>query len=269
MLLHPVTKTRIPVVAECVTPDEFSGKSVRDVKEMKVYYGNKERNLGECFDVSDDGEETIRISGSASHVKCIGKKMRFGEIVIEGSAGMHLGAEMRGGRITIEGDVSDWCGAEMRGGEILVKGNAGNELGGAYRGSKHGMDGGFIIVKGSAGNEVGELMKRGVIVIEKDAGAFMGCGMKGGTIFCYGFAGERAGALMERGSIIVYNRIEVLPTFCCNAVYNPTWLRVFLLDLQRREYNTPVKREHLEGLYERYNGDLSERGKGEIFIFKG
>ena len=268
MKLKPIIKTKIPVVAECVTPDCFSGKSVEEIGKMTVYYGNKEKPLKDLFEISDDGSDTITITGSVPTVKYIGKKMTSGSIVIEGDAGMHTGAEMKGGSITVKGNVADWCGAEMRGGEIYVEGSAGNCLGGAYRGSKSGMNKGLIVVKGDAGSEVGGLMKKGIIVVEGNITASAGCGMRGGTIFCYGSLGDRPGCLMERGSIVTYSEPKLLPTFTYNAVYNPTWLRVFLRDLEKKQYNIPVKKQHIEGLYRRYNGDLSELGKGEIFIFK-
>lgn len=269
MQLTPKFETTIPVVAECVTPDNFSQNSVEDIKKMTVYYGNKEKLLGDLFEVSDDSSDTITITKSVPNVKYIGKKMTTGSIIINGDCGMHTGAHMKGGCITVKGNVSDWCGAEMRGGEILIEGNAGHCLGGAYRGSKSGMNKGLIVVKGNTGNETGGLMKKGIIVVKGNTGAMPGCGMRGGTIFCYGVLGERPGSLMERGSIVAYNTPQLLPTFTYNAIYNPTWLRVFLMDLQKKPYNIPIKKEHIEGLYKRYNGDLSELGKGEIFVFKG
>lgn len=266
MRLNPTFDTKIPVVAECITPDNFS-KSVSDIKGLPVYYGNKEKPLGDLFDITDDSSDTITVSGSVPNVKGIGKKMTTGSIVIEGNCGMHVGAQMKGGTITVKGNCADWAGAEMRGGELLINGNAGNCLGGAYRGSKSGMSKGLIVVKGNAGNETGMLMKKGIIVVEGNTGASTGCGMRGGSIFCYSSLGERTGSLMERGSIVTYNAPELLPTFTYNATYNPTWLRVFLLNLQKKPYNIPVKKEHIEGLYKRYNGDISELGKGEIFVF--
>jgi formylmethanofuran dehydrogenase subunit C len=269
VLLRPTITTTIPVVADCISPDTFSGKSKDTIKTLPVYYGNKEKSLGDLFKVTDDGTDTITISGSVPTVKHIGKGMTSGRIVIQGDAGMHLGAMMKGGTIEVEGNVSDWAGAEMRGGEIIVHGNAGNCLGAAYRGSKSGMNRGLIVVKGNTGSETGGLMKKGIIVVEGSTGEFTGVGMRGGTIFCYGSLGMRPGSLMERGSIVVYTPPSLLPTFTQNATYNPIWLRVFLLDLKKTPYDIPVKQEHVDGLYTRYNGDISELGKGEIFVFKG
>lgn len=269
MLLNPTITTAIPVIAECISPDIFSGKSADEICALPVFYGNKEKTLSDLFTITDDGKDSITISGPVPTVKFIGKKMTSGTITIEGDAGMHLGAQMKGGTIQVTGNVSDWAGAEMRGGEIIIHGNAGNCLGGAYRGSKSGMNKGLIVVKGNTGNETGVLMKKGIIVVEGSTGTLTGAGMRGGTIFCYGSLGMRPGSLMERGSIVVYNAPSLLPTFTQNATYNPTWLRVFLLDLKKTPHGIPIKQEHIDGLYIRYNGDISELGKGEIFVFKG
>ncbi|MBU7032161.1 MAG: formylmethanofuran dehydrogenase subunit C [Theionarchaea archaeon] len=269
MLLTPMITTTIPVVADCISPDIFSGKSVEALRALLIYYGNKEKLLGDLFEITDDGTDTITISGSIPTVKYIGKGMTAGRIIIQGDAGMHLGAMMKGGTIEVKRNVSDWAGAEMRGGVIIIHGDAGNCLGAAYRGSKSGMNKGLIVVKGNTGNETGGLMKKGIIVVEGSTGELTGVGMRGGTIFCYGSLGKRAGSLMERGSIISYTPPSLLPTFTRNATYNPTWLRVFLIDLKKTPHGIPIKQEHVEGLYIRYNGDISELGKGEIFVFQG
>ncbi|MBU7020984.1 MAG: formylmethanofuran dehydrogenase subunit C [Theionarchaea archaeon] len=268
MFLNPLLKTAIPVTAPCIAPDCFSGKSVKEIKALTVYYGNKEKHLQDLFDIKDDGQDVITL-GSVPTVKYIGKGMTAGSIVVKGDAGMHLGAEMKGGRITVEGSVSDWAGAEMKGGEIFIAGNAGHCLGGAYRGSKSGMNKGLIVVKGNAGTEVGGLMKKGIIVVEGTLGDAAGCNMKGGTLICYGRPGDRLGAFMQRGSIVLYESPYLLPTFTYNAVYNPTWLRVFLRELAKTPYKIPITQGHIEGAYRRYNGDISELGKGEILVFQG
>lgn len=267
MQLKPAIKTTIPVVAHCISPDVFRDKLLSDIKKLPVTHGNKEKQLTDIFDITDDGSDTITITGDVPFVKYIGKGMTSGAIVIKGDCGMHTGAEMKGGTIAVHGDVSDWAGIEMKGGEIFIQGNAGHGVGGAYRGSKSGMNRGLIVIKGNCGNEAGGLMKRGIIVVEGNIGSTAGIGMKGGTIFCYGKAGPRPGALMQRGAIVLYQEPEFLPTFTYNAVYNPTWIRVFLRDLENTPYNLPIKKEHITGVYKRYNGDISELGKGEIFVY--
>src|SRR5260221_4432254 len=132
-------QTGIPVEAECITPDNFAGKSPAEIAALKVFHGNREVPLGEWFDVSGSADDEIVVEGDCSKVKWIGAEMKHGHIRIDGNAGMHLGAEMRGGLIQLSGDAGDWVGAEMRGGRIHVPGKAGHLVGGPYRGSRPGM----------------------------------------------------------------------------------------------------------------------------------
>ncbi|MDI6859348.1 MAG: formylmethanofuran dehydrogenase subunit C [Methanocellales archaeon] len=264
MILRPKFKAKMPIEAECISPDILAEKKIED---LEVYQGNKRRKLSDLFEILDVKTKDVRIEGDVGNVKYIGAKMRSGKIIIDGNAGMHLGSEMEGGEIFVEGDAGDWVGAEMRGGLIRIKGNAGNLVGAAYRGSKVGMRQGMIIVEGDAGHEIGERMKRGIIAILGDVASFAGAHMKGGTILCFGNMGERTGAEMDRGTIIAFNPLQLLPTFRYNATYNPVFLRFCLREL--RKYDLPIADEHITGRYERYNGDLTELGKGEILVWKG
>ncbi|MFN3528268.1 MAG: formylmethanofuran dehydrogenase subunit C, partial [Candidatus Altarchaeaceae archaeon] len=101
-------------------------------------------------------------------------------------------------------------------------------------------------------------------------GMFTGIYMKGGTIFCFGKAGKRCGGEMYDGTIVLMNGFSddsyILPTFKLNGIFNPTFLRVFLIELKK--YGVPVKDEWINGFYERYSGDFATTGKGEIYIFK-
>lgn len=269
MILRPKIVTKVPIEAECISPDSFSGKSIGEVKGLEVLVGNKRKRLEEVFEVSlgSEGEDEIVIEGNVGNVKHIGAKMSFGKVTIRGNVGMHLGREMKGGEMVVHGDAGDWAGAEMRGGMIRIRGNAGNLLGAAYRGSKFGMNRGMIVVEGSVEHEAGKLMKRGIIAVIGDMASFAGAHMKGGSIVCFGKVGARAGAEMDRGTIIAFNGLELLPTFKYDSTYNPTFLRLLLKELKK--YDLPIKHEHITGVYNRYSGDLAALGKGEIFIWRG
>jgi len=269
IVLKPKIEFKVPVEAECISPDVFWGKSVGELGNLEILYGNKRKKLADVLEISESpgSPEEILIEGDVSAVKHIGARMSKGKVVIKGSAGMHLGREMEGGEIVVQGNAGDWLGAEMRSGLIKVKGNAQNLVGAAYRGSNLGMRGGTILIEGDAGSEVGELMRRGTIAIQGNLGAFAGALMTGGSIICFGRIGEKAGAGMDRGTIVVFNPLELLPTFRYSCTYNLSFLRTFLGALRKRDL--PIRNEHLEGLYDRYDGDLAALGKGEILVFKG
>jgi formylmethanofuran dehydrogenase subunit C len=265
--LKPKVKFKIPVEAECISPDTFSGESVKKIRNFEVHWGNKTKKLEDVFDIEQisEGTEEITIEGDVSAVKHIGACMSKGRVIIEGDVGMHLGREMSGGEIIVHGNVGDWLGAEMKGGIIRVKGNAGNLVGSGYRGSKIGMKGGMIVIEGDAGHEVGELLRRGTIAVKGDLGTFAGALMTGGSIVCFGNIGARAGASMERGTILAFNPLELLPTFRYSCTYQPAFVRTFLRELKK--YGLPIEEKHIEGFYDRYDGDIASLGKGEILVF--
>jgi formylmethanofuran dehydrogenase subunit C len=267
-LKEPLT---IPLEADAIRPDLFADKSREEIEALLLYHGNKERKLGELFEVRGERSDRIRIVGDLSRVRKIGYGMTKGKIAVEGDAGMHLGAAMRGGEIIVEGNASDWLGAEMKGGLIRVKSNAGNFVGAAYHGSKRGINRGTIIIEGNAGNEVGERMRRGLIAVLGEVGDFLGARMIAGSIIVFGKIGECPGAEMRRGTIVLFGggrsgASPLLPTFRYDCTYNPTFLRVYLRALRR--YGIEAGEEYITGRYRRYNGDIAELGKGEILVYE-
>ncbi len=179
---------------------------------------------------------------------------------------MHLGAYMQGGTIEVSGNASDWVGAEMTNGLIRITGDAGGQVGAAYRGSLAGMKGGTILVGGSAGLEVGMRMKRGIIAFGGPVRDFAGLQMKGGTIFLCAGAEIRTGAWMFRGTIISLKPLSLLPTFSHACSYTPTFLRLYAKHLQTLGVSIPI--DPAMGSYQRYSGDSSVPGKGEIFVWQ-
>lgn len=267
--LKPKVEFKVPVEAECISPDIFSGKSAAELQDLQMLWGNKSKNLGEIFKIQEtswDADQVV-IDGDVVQVKHIGARMSSGKLVIEGNVGMHLGRGMEGGEIIVNGNAMDWLGAEMRGGSITVKGSTGNLVGSAYRGSKSGMKGGTIVVDGDAKSEVGELMKGGTIAVTGSVGPFAGALMTGGLIAGLGRLGERAGAGMTKGNILTLNPPKLLPTFKFTRTYNPEFLKPKLEMLVAR--GLPIGREQIEGLYDRYEGDLASDGKGKILVWKG
>jgi formylmethanofuran dehydrogenase subunit C len=253
-----------PLEVEALSPDIVCGLAHAEILDLPIFLGNRQRRLGDFFEVEGEKSASLELHGDLAQVKWIGRGMSQGSIVIHGNAGMHLGASMSGGTITVDGDAADWLGAEMSGGLIRVHGNAGGQVGAAYRGSTIGMRGGEILIDGGAGIEVGMRMLRGLISIRGQVGDFAGLQMKGGTLFLFGVAGIRAGAWMARGTIIAYEPLRLLPTFIYACTYEPTFLRVYTGHLQERGVPAP---EHGWGdSYQRFTGDTCWLGKGEILI---
>lgn len=256
----------VPLEAESLSPDIIGKLSHAEMRALPVVLGKRQQRLDDFFEVEGDGSEELEIHGDAARVKWIGRGMTRGRIRIVGNAGMHLGAYMKGGSIEVTGNTSDWAGAEMRGGTIRIGGNAGGQIGAAYRGSLAGMNGGTILIEGSAGVEIGMRMRRGIIAVRGRVRDFAGLQMKGGTIVLGGGAEIRTGAWMVRGTIISLIPIRMLPTFAYACTYDPTFLRVYVKILERMGFAIPA--EARGGSYERYSGDTSVPGKGEILVWK-
>jgi formylmethanofuran dehydrogenase subunit C len=255
----------IPLEAGTISPDQFLGKGTAEIAKLKASMGNQIGQLGDFFTINGEGGEEIQLEGDLGRVKHIGEGMTQGRILIHSDVGMHLGARMRGGEIRVHGNAGDWVGAEMRGGFIHIHGNAGHGLGGAYRGSPKGMNRGLIVVEGSTRNETGAFMRRGLIVVLGDVGDFAGSFMLAGTLLVFGRVGLRPGAGMKRGTIVAYHPVELLPTYRFDCRYKPSFLRLTLQSLRQRGLD--VRDEYMSGYYQRYSGDLTSLGKGEILIY--
>lgn len=256
----------VPLEAEAISPDVMAGLRHDAIRALPVFLGKRQCRLDDFFDVQGEASDELELRGDAGKVKWIGRGMTRGRITVAGHAGMHLGASMKGGVIEVSGNASDWVGAEMRGGLIRIRGNAGGQVGAAYRGSLSGMNQGTILIGGSAGLEVGMRMRRGIIVVAGPARDFAGLQMKGGTIFLLGGAELRTGAWMVRGTIVTSTPLHLLPTFTYTCTYHPTFLRLYAKHLQT--LGVPLPCDGRVGMYERYTGDTSVPGKGEILVWK-
>jgi len=255
----------VPLEAEVLSPDMVAPLTNDAIRALPVHLGRRQRRVDDFFTVEGGASDELEIRGDARKVKWIGRGMTRGSITIDGNAGMHLGAYMKGGTIEVSGNVSDWLGAEMSGGLIRVGGNAGGQVGAAYRGSLAGMKDGTILIKGTAGLEVGMRMKRGIIVVGGQVRDFAGLQMKGGTIVLGSGAELRTGAWMNRGTIVSLRPLPLLPTFLYASTYIPTFLRLYARHLGMLGFTIPYE-EH-DGTYQRYTGDTSVPGKGEILVW--
>lgn len=256
----------VPLEAEMLTPDHFASKTLDEIRALPVFLGKRQLRVDDFFAVQGEPSDEIELHGDLAKVKYIGRAMTRGRIKVHGNVGMHLGASMKGGEIEVTGNASDWVGGEMTGGQIHVHGNAGGQVGAAYRGSLSGMNNGTILIGGNAGLEVGMRMKRGIIAIQGQVRDFCGLQMKGGTILLMNGAEIRTGAWMTRGTIISLKPIKLLPTFSFACSYSPTFLRLIAKHVAALGLALPINEQ--DGAYERYSGDSSVPGKGEILVWQ-
>jgi formylmethanofuran dehydrogenase subunit C len=128
---------------------------------------------------------------------------------------------------------------------------------------------GVILVEGSVGDDVGLAMRRGLIAITGAAGDGLGRAMIAGSIFTFGTVGHLAGAGMKRGTLALFglpdpSNPDLLPTFAPSGRSRPPFVTLYLRRL--RQWGFPVPEPAFSGMLERYNGDLVERGQGEVLI---
>lgn len=253
----PLTPFKVPVDLSPITPDNLEDMDVGEIRSLQISLGSKRKRVDEVFSVelSEDveGEVAIVFMGDFSKARGIGSGMSKGSITVKGSGGLRVGEYMRGGTIVVEGDVDHWLGMGMRGGSINVKGSAGSYVGAPPKGSSKGMRGGSIMIEGGAGECVGAYMRDGSIEVKGSVGLFPGLRMLGGVVVVYGDCMGRAGARMKDGRVIILGRAgSILPTF------------------QIEEVRPSVRgvRERLEGPFYVFQGDLSEDGRGRLFVSK-
>ncbi len=254
--LYPSKEFRLPITAECISPDVFQDKNHEEIAGLRVYEGNKQKKLGELFKVEEivDEKNAVIVQGNAERVRRIGASMTEGELIIRGNVGPHLGEKMTGGKITVYGNVGGWAGSMIRGGEIEIHGNAGDYLAAPYRGSNQGMNNGKMVVYGDVGNEAGAHMKKGMIKIYGSSGQFVGFRMHGGTIYVQKDCEGRAGACMINGKIIVNGLLDsMLPTFTIDSI---------------RPRIRIDEEEAVEGPLYVFLGDITEDGRGKLYAHK-
>ncbi|MGB9959905.1 MAG: formylmethanofuran dehydrogenase subunit C [Candidatus Bathyarchaeales archaeon] len=258
--LSPLKEFKYPIMADCINPEIFQGKTLKEIAQLEVWEGNKKRKLGDLFKIEESAnpaaaaETVITLNGDLSKVRMIGTGMASGEIVINGDVGMHLGEEMTGGKITVYGNAGGWAGSMMKGGVIEIHGNAGDYLGAPYRGKNEGMKGGKIIVHGNVGRETGAHMRKGLIKIYGNAGQFTGFRMHDGLIYVQKNCEGRAGACMVDGTVVVGGAIEsVLPSFTFEGIKKKVKIE---------------EGEVVETPFYLFLGDLAENGKGKLYVSK-
>ena len=259
--LTPNGEKYLVLEADCITPDNFAGKTLEQIADLKAWEGNTPQRLGQFFDISGTtaahaADQAIVINGSVPRVKYIGAKMTAGAILCKGDVDMYCGAWMKGGQILVKGNADAFAGIQMEGGDLVIEGNAGNYCGASYRGDWRGMKGGNILVKGNAGCDIGEYMIGGTITVMGNAdinagihaGRAVGAKEPGGKIVIYGGSPGRVGAQMTRGTIYVLGNIQtMMPGFALKETK----------DVELDGKTMPFKV---------YTGDRAEAGKGTLYV---
>ncbi len=267
MTLTLTLRTEPParIAAGALIPERLRGRGALSVASESIRCGRETVKVGDLFKVSGAGDQVLVFAGNLGRVDGIGAEMSGGRVLVQGSCGDRLGARMRGGDITLDGAAGDWAGAEMSGGVVRILGDAGARLGGAYPGVRVGMSGGEIVVSGDVGEEAGAGMRRGLIAVGGRTGSGAGLRMLAGTVIALEGIGAEAGLGNKRGSLASGQPVEPLPGYALATRYRPPALR---MQLRRALYlGLTVSKTLIDGTWERWSGDRTELGRGEILIF--
>ncbi len=265
MTLSLTLKSRPPFRLDMsrVVPHLLQGLSARALARLDVTTIRVPVPLGDWFKITGTPGSDLVICDACAQLDQVGAALQDGNIVVAGDVGRCAGAGMTGGHITVHGHVGSYAGAMMRGGTLDIMGNAGDHLAGATVGAVDGMVGGALQVRGSAGAWAADRMRGGLIVINGDAGPQAGSRLGGGTLMVCGKAGPEAGVMMRRGTLYL-NEAEPLPLGFVDCgtpdlVFHK-WLAHQLQPYGRSA--VALARARLR----RYQGDMADLGKGEIFL---
>jgi len=258
--LKPRYEFKVPVFGRCISPDNFAGKSISEIKKMEIYEGNTVRALEDLFIIDGEvckarSETQITIDGNVAKLSWVGCDMSDGRIVVKGDVGHYTANRMLSGTVKVYGNAGSRLGAKMKGGYIEVYGNAGSHVGSYYRGEHWGMGmkGGRITIHGDAGAEVGAGMKKGTIIIDGSVGSLPGIDMTGGVISIKGSCEGRPGARMRGGKVVIIGQVPaVLPSFYIDSIVD----------------YVKVDREEIAGPFYLFIGDVLGHMKchGRLFI---
>tara|TARA_B100000287_G_scaffold435463_1_gene503911 strand:+ start:2510 stop:3331 length:822 start_codon:yes stop_codon:yes gene_type:complete len=239
-----------------------------NISKIKILLNKQIIELGKVFSIKVISTESKRneiiINGCNKYCNFLGYEWKRDKLIVNSDVGLNVGARMISGEIYVKGSVDDFLGAEMSGGFLHVSENAKNRVGSTYIGKRQGMSGGEIIVEGQAGDYVGHFMRRGLIIINGNVGKFCCYKMIAGNVILKKKFESHLGLLMKRGSIFLLD--ENLKNFKSKS-FKPfffeesSFLKYFKKYLYQK-YNIDLGRKK----FLRLNFDRNIKGIGEIFL---
>jgi formylmethanofuran dehydrogenase subunit C len=235
------------------------------IAALTLQNGKRKVRVDELFSIAGSDTQDILIKGSFEKLDFIGKELEVGRISVEGDAGAYLGLAMKSGEIVVSGNVGLYAACEMKKGLLTINGNAGDFLGAALPGNKMGMKGGTILVKGNAGERVGDHMRRGNILIEGNAGDYCGSRMTAGTIAVMGQTGRYLGFAMRRGTLLLWNSPLASARFNDCGAHTLAFLPILFASFKKLNSKFAESASTFNRV-QRYAGDMSEMGRGEVLV---
>jgi formylmethanofuran dehydrogenase subunit C len=244
---------------------KLAGMQFAEIAALTLQNGKRKIRVDELFSITGSDAQNIVIKNSFGKLDFIGKELDGGSITVEGDAGAYLGLGMKSGEIEVSGDVGLYAACEMKKGKLIINGNAGDFLGAALPGNKMGMKGGTILVKGDVGERAGDHMRRGNILIEGNAGDYCGSRMTAGTIAVMGQTGRYLGFAMRRGTVLLWNQPQASARFNDCGAHTLAFLPILFASFKKLNSKFADSSAAFNRV-QRYAGDMSEMGRGEVLV---
>jgi formylmethanofuran dehydrogenase subunit C len=242
--------------------------STAKIKKEPFLIGNQKVQIGDVFKISGQRLSShLVLENSSDKMDFVGHELKH-KLTVEGDCGHYAGAQLAGGCLIIQGNTLDYTGCNLQRGSIEICGNTGHYLGSAIPSEKKGMSGGSILVHGNTGDFTGDLMRRGIIMVVGDIGDYCASRMIAGTITNMGSVGRHVGRSMRRGTLLFPHKPEEISGFEDCGRHSLGYLTLLLHEIRRFESKFqslhPMRRR-----VQRYKGDVSISGQGEMLVWIG
>jgi formylmethanofuran dehydrogenase subunit C len=126
------------------------------------------------------------------------------------------------------------------------------------------MKSGTIICHGNVGDRLADNMRRGLILVDGDAGNYAASRMIAGTVGIYGKVGDHLGYMMKRGTILLTQTPKLHATMVDCGQHQLGFLPLLLRSFATLE--TRFKTLQTQPVH-KYAGDVGVNGKSEILLF--
>ncbi len=157
----------------------------------------------------------------------------------------------------------DYIGYGMTEGQITVEGDAGDYLGA-------NMQGGILICQGNVKARTADKMRRGIMLIDGNVGAYCCSRMIAGTVAIGGNVGSYLGYGLKRGTILLNKKPKLSATWLDCGMHNLPFLSILFNAFKpiASKFSSPSNTESNNTRVQRWMGDASQAGKGEILIIQ-
>jgi formylmethanofuran dehydrogenase subunit C len=152
----------------------------------------------------------------------------------------------------------NYIGYQMKAGQISVQGDAGNYLGAE-------MQGGTIVCSGNVGERAADKMRRGILLIDGNTGAYACSRMIAGTVGIYGKAGAHLGYALRRGTILLNKNTALSSTWLDCGTHHLPFLKLLFKAIKPLDSKFSAL---TTTRVQRFMGDASQTGKGEVLLFQ-